>query len=239
VFDTPIGLGIVLACPHLPDKLSDSARNEVTLGKIARPIVPVRAQSTGDNTIQVKPPDMPVRRNCVRKLVPVLLAVAALPVLFAQNDRRLLSGHMRLGIVAANDRGRVDASLVLRHVTITLEPTAAQQADLTNLLASQQDPASPDFHEWLTPDQFGARFGLSEGAMSQVTSWLANQNLKVDSIGRSHYDCFYGRCARCGARPWYGNTQLQSERREPFRERERALGACLAGRARPGGSRTR
>jgi hypothetical protein len=95
---------------------------------------------------------MGVRRKIVRKFVSMLLALAAAPVLFAQSGRAVLTGHMRPGVISANDQGRVDASLTLRHVTLILQPSAAQQTDLTAFLASQQDLDSPDFHQWLTPE---------------------------------------------------------------------------------------
>ena len=138
----------------------------------------------GDNGIGMKPHRRMGRRKTVRKLGPVFLLIAALPALFAQSGRAVLTGHMRPGVVAANDRGRVDASVTLQGVTLFLQPTAAQQADLTEFLQRLQDPSSPDFHQWLTPEQFGARFGLPQVDIEQVTSWLASQNLTVDSVGR-------------------------------------------------------
>ncbi len=120
----------------------------------------------------------------MRRIVPLLLAVAAVPILFAQNNRRVLDGHMRPGVTAANDRGRVAASRLLQDVTLTLQPSAAQQADLAQFVTNLQDPASPDYHHWLTPEQYGARFGLSQAAIDAVTSWLAGQNLTVESVAR-------------------------------------------------------
>jgi uncharacterized protein (TIGR03437 family) len=114
----------------------------------------------------------------------LLAAVAAAPVLFAQTARHPLPGHMRPGVVAANDRGRLAASRSLRHVTLTLERSPAQEAELQALLARQQDPSSPDFHKWLTPEQFADRFGVPQSDIDQITSWLRSQNLTVDSVNR-------------------------------------------------------
>ncbi len=114
----------------------------------------------------------------------LLAAVAAAPVLFAQPVRHPLPGHIRPGVTAANDRGRIAAARSLRHVTLTLERSSAQEAGLQALLARQQDPSSPDFHKWLTPEQFADRFGLPESEIDQITSWLRSQNLTVDSVDR-------------------------------------------------------
>ena len=112
------------------------------------------------------------------------LVLVCLPALLAQNGRVALIGHVRPGLAAASDLGRVDASLILRHVAILLETSAAQQAELANLLERQQDPASTDYHQWLTPEEYGARFGLAQADIGLVTSWLTTQNLTVDSVER-------------------------------------------------------
>ena len=53
--------------------------------------------------------------------------------------------------------------------------TDAQQADLSQLLIDQQNPGSPLYHQWLTPQQFGARFGLSSSDMAKVKAWVQSQ----------------------------------------------------------------
>src|SRR5260370_39736415 len=50
--------------------------------------------------------------------------------------------------------------------------TAAQRADLDQRSQAQQDPSSPQYHQWLTPEQFAGRFGLSENDLQQITAWL-------------------------------------------------------------------
>ena len=66
----------------------------------------------------------------------------------------------------------MDSSLLLRHVTLMLPPSDAKQTELNALLDRLQDPASPDFHRWLTPEQFGARFGAAPADIARITSWL-------------------------------------------------------------------
>ena len=60
--------------------------------------------------------------------------------------------------------------------------TAEQQADLESFLQEQQDPASRDYHLWLSPEQFADRFGLSADDLNKVVSWLQSQGLAVDEI---------------------------------------------------------
>jgi len=78
-----------------------------------------------------------------------------------------------------NDLGLTDAQRTLNHISINFKPTAAQQADLNQLLADQQNPASPNFHVWLTPEQYGDRFGLSPADLAQVVDWLRRSGFRV------------------------------------------------------------
>ena len=104
-------------------------------------------------------------------------------LVFAQ-DRAILPGHMHPGAITANDMGRVDASLTLQHVSIFLRPSQAQQADLTSFLAQQQDPNSPNYHRWLTPEQYADRFGASQQDAARVVAWLKKENLRVIEVAR-------------------------------------------------------
>jgi subtilase family serine protease len=82
------------------------------------------------------------------------------------------------------DQGKVDPSMRMR-VTVTFKMTAAQQADLDSLLAGQQQRGSPDYQRWLTPEQFGSRFGLSQGDINKVTQWLESEGFRVESVPAS------------------------------------------------------
>ena len=82
------------------------------------------------------------------------------------------------------DQGPADPATPLNHLLLLTKPSAAQQADLDHLLADQQNPSSPEFHKWLTPEEFGARFGLSTSDHSKIAAWLATQGLTVNETGR-------------------------------------------------------
>jgi subtilase family serine protease len=72
----------------------------------------------------------------------------------------------------------------LPFVTLLIQPTAHQLAELKQLLAEQQDPSSPNYHNWLTPEQFGQRFGLSSGDATQITNWLRSQGFRIAQVAR-------------------------------------------------------
>jgi uncharacterized protein (TIGR03437 family) len=102
------------------------------------------------------------------------------------NTRRtVLTGHVRPQARSENDEGRVSPSLLLPYVTLALAPSDAQAADLAQLLADQQTPGSPDYHRWLTPEQYAQRFGVSDADIGQISGWLQSQGLTVLSTARA------------------------------------------------------
>jgi hypothetical protein len=82
-------------------------------------------------------------------------------------------------------------------MSLRFSMTAAQEADLTQLLADQLNPASASYHQWLTPEQFGARFGLSSADLAKVSGWLTSQGFTITGTARSsNYISFSGTAAQ-------------------------------------------
>src|SRR5690242_11427262 len=92
-----------------------------------------------------------------------------------------VSPHVR----NATDLGSTPDDRLLDSMTLRFNMTAAQQAALTQLLNDQQNPNSPRYHQWLTPEQFGAQFGLSSADIAKVSSWLTSQGFIVTGVARS------------------------------------------------------
>src|SRR6185312_230115 len=87
-----------------------------------------------------------------------------------------------------NDIGRADAALPMEHMLLHLSSSPAQEAAIEALLAAQHDPSSASFHQWLTPEQFGERFGAAQADLDAVAGWLKAEGFTVNSIpagGRS------------------------------------------------------
>jgi hypothetical protein len=97
-----------------------------------------------------------------------------------------LQGSQHPLALPQNDAGRMAADTRLNGISLYFNRSRAQQADLEALLAAQQDPSSPQYHQWLTPDQFAARFGVAQSDIDQVQSWLQREGFSIDSIARSH-----------------------------------------------------
>lgn len=136
-----------------------------------------------------------------RLLLPLTLSVAAFvasstPLQAATVHNRItsaISGSKRavlehsvpLRAMRASDLGAAQTDHALTGLSVRFSMTDEQQAELTRLLAAQQDPASPEYHQWLTPEQFGARFGLSAADMAKVSAWLTGQGFKITGRARS------------------------------------------------------
>jgi subtilase family serine protease len=97
----------------------------------------------------------------------------------------------------STDLGDAPGSLKLNGLMLQFNMTAAQQTALKQLLADQKNPASPRYHQWLTPEQYGAQFGLSAGDIARVTSWLTGQGFTVTGVARSsNFVTFNGTAAQ-------------------------------------------
>src|SRR5437763_7795128 len=92
-----------------------------------------------------------------------------------------IGGHAR----HSADLGLAPADRKLDSLSLRFSMTPAQQADLNQLLAAQLDPSSPNYHQWLTSEQFGARFGLSSSDLAKVSSWLTTQGFTITGVAKS------------------------------------------------------
>jgi uncharacterized protein (TIGR03437 family) len=82
------------------------------------------------------------------------------------------------------DQGGVEPAFRLSYITLMLRKTDAQQAALEKLLEEQQNPASPSYRDWLTPEQYADRFGLSQHDLDKISAWLQSQGFSVEYVAR-------------------------------------------------------
>jgi trimeric autotransporter adhesin len=122
-----------------------------------------------------------------------LLALAVIPVLLQAQPARIrqridetqrvrLAGHVHPLAQPRYDRGAAPAGLAMDHMLLLLKRSPQQQQELASLLEDLNDSTSTRFHKWLTPDEFGSRFGLSEQDLQTVTSWLTANGFHVDNV---------------------------------------------------------
>ncbi len=124
----------------------------------------------------------------IRRLPLVLLILlpafpaAALPR--EDKPRVRFAGNVPARIAEARDAGAADPGLPLRRMILVLGWRAGAEADLDALLAAQHDAASPLYHRWLTPEEFGERFGPTEADLARVVSWLRENGFSIDEVAK-------------------------------------------------------
>jgi subtilase family serine protease len=85
------------------------------------------------------------------------------------------------------DQGPVPDSTPMSRMLLVLQRSPEQEAALETLLGEQQVRDSPNYHNWLTPQQFGVQFGPADADIQTVTGWLTQhgfQGIKV-AAGRT------------------------------------------------------
>jgi len=78
-----------------------------------------------------------------------------------------------------NDLGTAPATLPMERMLLVLKRSDAQEHALRTLLDDQQDKFSPNYHQWLAPEQFGKAFGPSDGDMQTIMGWLQSHGFQV------------------------------------------------------------
>ena len=85
------------------------------------------------------------------------------------------------------DQGEAPADLPMKRMLLVLKRSPEQEAALLQLLDSQQDKHSPSYHRWVTPQEFGAKFGPADSDVAAVSNWLKSSGFQVSavSVGRT------------------------------------------------------
>jgi hypothetical protein len=102
-----------------------------------------------------------------------------------ESSRVVLRGNRHPLAIPANDRGEADPGLPMQRMLLVLKRDPDAQSALNTLLSQQQDPSSPNFHAWLTPAQFGARFGPATSDLQKVSAWLQSHGFLVSRMAQS------------------------------------------------------
>lgn len=133
----------------------------------------------------------------VFSIVCIVCAAVGVPLAAAENPPQITvidnAVRVRLPnsthplVASASDMGQVDPNLRLGQILLILGPADAMQTTLQTFLDSLHDKNSENYHRWLTPEQFGERFGPSQADLDKIAAWLQQQgfdSIKI-SPGRS------------------------------------------------------
>jgi subtilase family serine protease len=101
-----------------------------------------------------------------------------------ETKRTVLSGNRHPLARSEFDRGAAPASLAMDRMQLVLKRSPEQEKALETLLAKQQERFAPDYHQWLTPRDFGQQFGSSDEDIQTITSWLESHGFQVNEVAK-------------------------------------------------------
>lgn len=85
----------------------------------------------------------------------------------------------------ATDLGAVPDETPSGTLTLLLQRPAEQEQQLQQYLREAHTPGSPNYHKWLTPQEFGKNYGVADSDLSAVRSWLQSEGLKIEKVSSS------------------------------------------------------
>jgi hypothetical protein len=116
-------------------------------------------------------------RNTLRRGL-ICLAVLSMAASNCPASVVVIARSLPAGVV---DGGPAAPATPVRAV-IYLQPDASRVAALEQFLVDIQTAGGPSFHQWLTPAEFGERFGASAAQVSAATEYAESAGLKVESV---------------------------------------------------------
>lgn len=110
-------------------------------------------------------------------MIVLIAALAGAATAFGQGfSRRVLRDHVPGQVGRLQSKGRLPGTT---NLSLAIGLPLRNQAELTNLLTDLYNPASPNFHKYLTPEEFTARFGPTEEEYQAVRDFARSNGFAV------------------------------------------------------------
>ena len=93
-----------------------------------------------------------------------------------------LAGNTRREAKAENDRGAVADEFRVEHALLQLHRSPEHEQALQQFIEALLNPNSPNFHKWLTAQEFGDRFGAAQQDLDTLTRWLESHGFQVNVV---------------------------------------------------------
>src|SRR5467141_1788809 len=97
-------------------------------------------------------------------------------------DRVALTGNTHPEASLANDRGPVANNFPMDHMLLQLKRSPEQEKALQQFIDELHTKGSPNFHHWLSAQEFGERFGLAKPDLDAITAWLQSHGFRVNVV---------------------------------------------------------
>src|SRR5713226_6271115 len=99
-----------------------------------------------------------------------------------ETNRFALEGNTHPEANPANDRGAVANDFPMEHMLLQLKRSPEQEQALQQFIDGLNRKGSPNFHRWLTAQEFGERFGLAKPDLEAVVGWLGSHGFRVNVV---------------------------------------------------------
>jgi len=126
------------------------------------------------------------RRSALAQILPCLAAFLA--IFFSLGSSRAAAQSIAQCVALLRNHPVDVAQLAdtrraapYRELDLKIVMALRNEAGLDKLLADQQDPASPQYHHWLTPAEFAARFDPDPKDLAAIAQWLTAAGFTVTS----------------------------------------------------------
>ena len=60
-----------------------------------------------------------------------------------------------------------------------------QKREVRRIIDEQQDQHTANYHQWVTPEEFGEHFGVHDSDIAQMQGWLKSQGFKVENVTKA------------------------------------------------------
>jgi len=126
-----------------------------------------------------------MNKNRISALAVVFLALAQAAGASGQQQVQFVAIPTRVPDVVnrSTDLGHSNPDRVL-HMSVSLPYD--DPAGVAAFVDSVSNPASPNYRQFLTPEQVGARFGLSDKQVQSVVDHLTSAGMKINLVGKNH-----------------------------------------------------
>ena len=118
--------------------------------------------------------------------VAVTLTAQPLRILHSLDASRtkVLVGNRTPRALLQDDEGPLNPFERIGGLTLVFKPSPGQASELLDLLQQQRDPSSPNYLNWLTPEQYASRFGINQNDLEKISAWLQTEGFGIDYVAR-------------------------------------------------------
>jgi len=102
----------------------------------------------------------------------------------SNSQRFTVRGSMHTLTSSSPGLGPLAGSEPISGMQLVIQQSGEQKQALEELIMQQQDPGSPNFHNWVTPEEFGAHFGAAGEDLEAASAWLSAQGFTVNGPSR-------------------------------------------------------